>query len=346
MSVTFLIGNGFDLNCGLKTSYNDIYREYIKQPSASEIISRFKDDLWRDIENWGDFETAMAGYMNHFSSEDEFLECIRDFVSFTEKHLSEQETIIDLTDNRIENAARDEMLRSFKCFYKGITHTLDRLINGTYSLNAIVYNYTSVFDKLFLLCQNDFPYSQNIVHIHGKLNDDMIMGMDNIDQIKLQKYTLSRRGRRAFIKSEFNEQYDPYRMNKAEKMISESNIICVYGMSLGDSDLRWRNLLLKKLEEDKGFHLFLYQFDCSKLGMMRAEQRLCCEEDKKSLILKSWGIEDVEAEKYFENIHIPCCKNIFNVGQVIAEEKLRIIAEERVRKEKAPRLVMPTNLNR
>lgn len=29
MNVTFLIGNGFDINLGLKTSYKDFYEQYI-----------------------------------------------------------------------------------------------------------------------------------------------------------------------------------------------------------------------------------------------------------------------------------------------------------------------------
>ena len=31
MSVTFILGNGFDLSLGLKTRYADVYEEYVKE---------------------------------------------------------------------------------------------------------------------------------------------------------------------------------------------------------------------------------------------------------------------------------------------------------------------------
>ena len=31
MSTLFLIGNGFDVNCGMKTKYTDVYEGYINE---------------------------------------------------------------------------------------------------------------------------------------------------------------------------------------------------------------------------------------------------------------------------------------------------------------------------
>ena len=336
MNVTFLIGNGFDLNCGLKSSYGDIYKEYVKQPSSSDVIAKYKKDLWKDIENWGDFEVAMASYMKNFSSEQEFLECLRDFIGFTESFLSKQENgFFDIIDKNIVDAAREEMIRSFKEFHVGITHTLDRLVTSIYPINAIVFNYTDIFDKLLSICQNDIPYAHHIVHIHGKLNDDVTMGMDNIDQIKTDKYKLTRRGRRAFIKSEFNEQYDPNRVSRAERYIKDSNIICVFGMSLGESDLRWRKQIIEWLETKADANLFLYQYHCSTLPQMRAEQRLDRDDREKEAILKSWGISEESYESYYDRIHIPCCKNIFNIKDAIEKETIRL-EKIRERNEKRP----------
>ena len=106
MNVTFLIGNGFDLNCGLKSSYFDIYEEY-KNPKEgdSEIIRSFKKDLWDNIDRWGDFEVAMAEYMRTFKSEKDFLECLRDFKAFTENYLQEEEKqYIDIKNSRLIDA--------------------------------------------------------------------------------------------------------------------------------------------------------------------------------------------------------------------------------------------------
>jgi len=43
MNIVFIIGNGFDLNLGLKTKYTDVYKDYCKtSTSDSELIRRFK----------------------------------------------------------------------------------------------------------------------------------------------------------------------------------------------------------------------------------------------------------------------------------------------------------------
>lgn len=339
MNITFLIGNGFDLNCGLKTSYYDIYKEYVREPSSSEIIARFKNDLWNNIMDWGDFEVAMSKYMKQFSTEKEFLFCLRDFIRFTELYLLEEEKkIINIDDDRIKNRIGDEMIRSFSEFNKGVTHTLDSLEVEHEHANAIIFNYTSTFDKAYEYCYSRYPSLERIIHIHGKLNDDVVMGMDNMNQIFTPSYSLTKKGQRAFIKSFFNEIYDPNRLNDAISCISDSNIICVFGMSLGESDLRWRNLLLEWLLSDSNSHLFIYQYDCSSLPRLQAEERMDKEDDKKIELLKYWGISGDDVDNYFDRIHIPCYKNIFNIGEAITEEKLRILAQERVEIEEINRL--------
>lgn len=65
MSTLFLIGNGFDLNCGMKTRYFDVYKGYVKESSSSEIIKNFKERITSNIENWGDFEMAMADMLKN-----------------------------------------------------------------------------------------------------------------------------------------------------------------------------------------------------------------------------------------------------------------------------------------
>lgn len=338
MNVTFLIGNGFDLNSGLKSSYHDIYKEYVKQPSSSNIIAKFKNDLWDDKENWGDFEVAMSKYIRNFTSENDFLVCLRDFIKYLEQYLTKEAApYSNITDDNLSSVISEEMYRSLTQFHKGVTHDLDTLDIENANINAIVFNYTSVIDDLYDLTNFTYPnLIDNIVHIHGRLNDDVIMGMDNISQLTNMHFHLSRKSRRAFIKSEYNNAYDKARLNNAEKIISESDVICIFGMSLSESDLRWRNLLLSWLRKNKNVHLFLYQYECSILPFVNAEQRLSIEEDQKEVLLSQWGVGNNEIDLYFDNIHIPCCKNIFNFKDVIEKETIRI---KRIREQNKKRPV-------
>ena len=60
MGTLFLIGNGFDINCGMHTRYTDVYKGYVEERSTSENLRKFKRTISANIENWGDFEMAMS----------------------------------------------------------------------------------------------------------------------------------------------------------------------------------------------------------------------------------------------------------------------------------------------
>ena len=272
MNVTFLIGNGFDLNCGLKSSYRDVYKEYIKQPSKTPRIKKFKEDIWNDIDNWGDFEFRMSNYLSNFNTENDFLECLRDFKSYLDLYLrNEQSRFFEqLSHGRFSERASKEMSESIKNFYTGITPNLDteiislqkkRKLTWNY-YSYICFNYTNVLDGLIK------PEEQsNVIHIHGRINQDIVLGMDNENQLTNQNFALTNRSKRAFIKPFFNHEYDRGRVSRAEICIQQSDVICVYGMSLGESDYTWKKLLLKWLEEKEDSHLFIF---------LRLHQRCKC----------------------------------------------------------------------
>ena len=45
MNITFMIGNGFDLNIGLKTRYKDFILEYLKIDTKDDMLKKFKKIL-------------------------------------------------------------------------------------------------------------------------------------------------------------------------------------------------------------------------------------------------------------------------------------------------------------
>jgi len=65
MHVTFLIGNGFDVNLGLATRYTDFYPTYIKANEHlpdDNCIKKFCMKIKDNYQNWSDFESAFAEY--------------------------------------------------------------------------------------------------------------------------------------------------------------------------------------------------------------------------------------------------------------------------------------------
>ena len=99
--ITFLVGNGFDVNLGIKTSYYNFYEWYLKQKNNSEIIKQFKQEIANEIKDknipesertWADFETGMGKYTSKFTPEtvEDFLDCYEDAQESIVKYLKEQ----------------------------------------------------------------------------------------------------------------------------------------------------------------------------------------------------------------------------------------------------------------
>lgn len=321
MSVLFLIGNGFDLNCGMKTSYRNVYDEYIKTDSSSNLIKQFKEKIGREYDKWGDFEMAMASeYAPEVVNVDDFMECVTDFTIYLRQYLTKQEEDFNNTINNSGEMelVKKEMLYSFSSFYEGITNNLtNKLISKVENSfpRIISFNYTKVFDNIFYNLYGKGRVNP-VIHVHGDV-EEPIIGIDNIQQIEApikESYRLER----GFVKPEFNRQYDNNRVNTAERLIENADVICVYGMSLGESDLTWRNHLINWLHTgDK--ELVLYDYEASRDKSRTVPERMDKEDARKDKILYGWGVDDVDGIR--PNVHIPIGKNIFNIKEVLENHR-------------------------
>lgn len=127
LSVLFILGNGFDLNLGMKTSYTDVYSQYVQTESKSDVIKKFKEELNTNKTNkqskWSDFELGMAKYARTLSSENELIECVWDFKGHMVEHLKyENERMrIALNRNDLRLPLFNEFNRSLYGFYKGLS---------------------------------------------------------------------------------------------------------------------------------------------------------------------------------------------------------------------------------
>jgi len=328
MNITFLIGNGFDLNCGLKTSYKDVYNGYCKiNETDSELIKNFKKNIKSDYETWGDFEWAMAKNINDFKSEDDFVKCLTDFKIYLIKYLSEEKkNFLERYDNNsVRIVVNQEISNSINNFYKDVTNNITDNVykqikiakNITYTF--ISFNYTSILYEDIHFKSSSYKF----INIHGSLeNKDSVLGIDNEKQLNLKNFKLSNKGRLSFIKPIFNEKYDKNRFVNANNAIWESDIICVYGMSLGESDLTWKKLItdwLDYISSDANKHLFIYDYKNYRKNVYLKDQQMIEEESaKENFIVEKLKIEKTndKFEKYFNKIHMPF-KNIFNINETI-----------------------------
>ena len=331
--ITFILGNGLDLGLGMKTKYTDVYDDYIKSPSASDIIAHFKEELKskanNNYENWSDFEMGMAAYAKTLETENELIECVRDFKGFMVAHLKEENAKIikQLGDIANHRDFYTELDRSLNVFYGGLIPNDTMLIKSLIGENDVVrnyitFNYTMSLDAILSInSKNRLIYENAPIHIHGKLGEDVVLGVDDPDQLMGTKYNITRKVERAFVKTLFNKQFDNARVENAKKAIMDSSIICVYGFSMGESDNTWVWLLSDWLEKDKNHHLVFYKHNTPIIDPHNYDQIMDVEDEFKVQLLKKLQIDD---DSVLGQIHIPIGKKLFNFScQEIVPHKLK-----------------------
>ena len=317
--ITFLLGNGFDLSLHMKTSYEDVYNTYVDAPSITQVIESFKSELKRrkPFDKWSDFEMGMAEYAETLSSEEEFIECIRDFKRHMVEHLRKE-------DKRLESLVQSgfynsqivkELDRSFEKFYDGfspnVKREFERLTDKEFwNYNVITFNYTNSLEYLYIAKFKQQKMIMNSpLHIHGDLYNDIVLGVNHVGQIKDTAYKLTKKARRAFVKTYFNEEYDKDRVLMAKRMIESSSIICTYGFSMGESDKMWIDLIVEWLKKDTNHHLVVFKYDTTIYNRCVYDEIMEVEDEKKNDLMRYLGSNNSDLER---QIHIPVGYDIFN----------------------------------
>ena len=303
----------------MKTKYENIYESYLKTDSDSDVINAFKKDLSsrKLYDKWSDFEMGMAEYAQKLSSEDELVECVRDFKSHMVNHIQgENDKILEfICDDSYAKGLLQEFERSITKFYDGLTpndvNQIRSLINDAIiDRQYITFNYTLTLEGLLSQYYKHRRYLESTpIHVHGKIDGDVVLGIDNTEQLKDAPFSLTNKGRRAFIKPIFNDQFDHLRVDNAKAIIALSNIICVYGFSMGESDKTWTDLLANWLLENPEHHLVVYQYDEMKLNCCNYDEIMDIEESKKIELFCRLGINN---ETISNQIHIPVGRDIFD----------------------------------
>lgn len=331
MDVTFIIGNGFDLRIGMKTRYKDMYDGYLASFSADKDIELFKNELRKDKPNdyttWADFESTMGKSAKMFKNEDVFVKCIRDFKKYMVNHLKKEQELMVGRINQLGNRISHEVIdNSLLNFYKkqtpNIVNEIESIKSGfRTSYEFISFNYTTVFDTLL---NNSYTYVKahppKVNHIHGVLENDVVLGVNDISGIN-SNFALTRKTERAFIKPEFNKSFDKARVEKAETTIENSDVICIYGMSLGKTDRVWVDKIKEWILSSPRHHLFYFTYHDKSYNGYDWDEIMDEEDVEKHVLLsKIFGAEMVDTA-ILEQFHIPMNYDIFDLQKEFEAKK-------------------------
>lgn len=95
----------------------------------------------------------------------------------------------------------------------------------------------------------------------------MALGVNDPEQIDNPVWAKSNRVMWRYVKPMFN---DTYLLNHAQKClnwIAEADVICIYGLSLGETDQMWWDAIAKRLVGRHGVLLIVHFYrDCNKIG--------------------------------------------------------------------------------
>lgn len=314
MNVTYLIGNGFDINLGLSTRYIDFFEQYktIKQDDSDEIkelkksINRYLDAKNLDdlgTINWSNAELAFGQFTAHFSNDDNgdqaISNCHTDFCIALSKYLINEENRFDLDSIQKDKKLMQNIWKGFLDVTKGLRpNDRDKIkkyistLSGGISLAIIDFNYTEIVDKIIAcLAQegiqgnrtfNNINYNNSInpiIHVHGTTTHGMAFGVNDDSQLGQDIFSDSEPERKwQLIKPLFNENMGENIDEMTWNAINASQIIYVYGMSIGVTDKRWWEKILKHLKDyDKAILMIQqYSFPTITLSPMKyvREQRL------------------------------------------------------------------------
>ena len=100
-----------------------------------------------------------------------------------------------------------------------------------------------------------------MLHIHGTVDDEMVLGVNDESQIANVRFRGNDLCRKTLIKRETNQNYGNTKVDRTQKIIDDSLIICIFGMSIGETDKMWWQYIAEWLREDQDRMLVIYVRD-------------------------------------------------------------------------------------
>ncbi|ABW28029.1 bacteriophage abortive infection AbiH family protein [Acaryochloris marina] len=251
MNVVFILGNGFDLNLGLNTSYSDFYNYYKKQVSSNEVIKELKENIDSNTENWSDLELQLGRYTSRLKDQNDFDIFYFDIVDNLRDYLDLEEDSFDYSAFDKSVLLRDlvEPERVLSQRERNKLTDWYRKFGGNINTNILTFNYTQTIEKILGKNATSQPIGTNnkgvqvllnsIDHIHGYLEDGLVLGVNDEEQIENEKLRLSQEVVEAIVKPMHNQELGHTRDDRCMQVISAANLIFVFGCSIGKSDQMW-----------------------------------------------------------------------------------------------------------
>lgn len=328
MNITFIIGNGFDMNIGLQTSYSAFLKEYKQgKQNDTELIKWFKKEVLSDEELWASAEVAFGRTTEQFSNKkytaENFYECYEDFCINLAEYLKNQEKRID--DEIIKELATSSFLKAITNWLGGFREaekeTINSIVNkigGGFQYNFISFNYTLTLDRCVNPIKNakgilgtrtfgNTSYGNNIgniYHVHGYTDKDMVFGVNDESQISDLSIFDGFDGEylNQLIKIKTNKMNNQNMDAKVHNLLKNSDLIYIYGMSIGETDKLWWGRICEIMKERKNLQLLIYNYEAPTEELFQLKFRLFVNKERDKFLSFS-NLNDADKKLLSERIH-------------------------------------------
>lgn len=240
--IALVIGNGFDLNLGLETSYSnylesDTFNEIFSSSNEKSLAWQLFDEYERNKSNnnkWIDLELYLKTF---YASNSQFDKKRNDFDLLVEN-------ISKFLDNL--KVPDIEIMRTTYAY---------KLIKSIKDKNFIILNFN--YTKSLKIILQDLNISEekiktNLISVHGEIEKkNIIIGVD--EGFEQTKETV-------FVRKASNENF---LTNNISKILDNSENILFFGHSLGETDHSYFNdffeeAAIKRPETEKGIIIFYH----------------------------------------------------------------------------------------
>lgn len=329
MNITFLIGNGFDLNLGLDTRYSDFLEVYKNIDSnGDKKLEYFKNSILQDDKLWSNAEIAFGMSTEKFKKDgynaEDFCDSHENFCVELAKYLLKQEQRLNYTDlNELLCKGLISGLLNYKKGFReeetGEIISTENTFGGGIIFNFINFNYTQTLDLCVSAVRkktgslgkrqiNRTNYENGIgkvLHVHGTVHKDMVLGVNDTSQIADMSLFNGYDDEyiSEIIKPRTNVVNQENTEAKVSELLNSSDVIYVYGMSIGATDSLWWNKICELMKKKKNLHLIVHAFDAPEDGLIRRAFRIFTKEYRK-VITTYCNFEEGEKEDIESRIHV------------------------------------------
>jgi len=330
----FIIGNGFDMSLGLDTSYDSFLQWYIscavddEPDSVKRLKSAIRTDLEKEIKSWANLEIKLGEYTDEYTAEevDDFILAYQDIKEKLNEYIKQQESLILDDEVVLADAINDvkNFILTINNYFRPILNK--QIVEITNIEKHITYDFINFnYTKTLELCLTsetgilrkrnikNIVYNDNlgdIVYVHGELDKSLLLGVDNESQIINNSFRSNTTIQRMMIKTQTNQEMSHGIPEEVVTLINKSNVICFYGVSIGDSDLSWWQRIGEWLKSSLSKRIIIFSYSDVYIPPIRQHQQLLAEDKIREHFASQAGLTKGELEKLKNRIYICIFKEV------------------------------------